>query len=140
MPTLRTYKLFVSHAWAYNDDYYRLGEFLDAAPNFSWLNLSVPEHDPLLARSTDDLKRLLRDQMRPANAFLIISGMYAAYSEWIDFEMEFARRIGRPIIGILPWGSQRVPLAIQDAATELVGWNTSSIVSAIRDHALSHGQ
>jgi len=30
-----------------------------------------------------------------------------------------------------------VPTAVQSAAVTLVGWNTSSIVSAIREHALS---
>ena len=38
--------------------------------------------------------------MRPADAFLIIAGMYAAQSDWIEFELNFARRIGRPVIGI----------------------------------------
>lgn len=77
--------------------------------------------------------------MRPADVFLIIAGMYAAHSEWIDFELSFARRIGRPIIGIMKWGSERVPIAIQDSATELVGWNGTSIVQAIRRNALPSG-
>jgi hypothetical protein len=35
MPSLRTYDLFISHAWSYGEDYYRIVEMLDAAPNFS---------------------------------------------------------------------------------------------------------
>jgi hypothetical protein len=134
MPYLRTYNLFISHAWDYNEDYYRLIELLNAAPNFEWKNLSVPEHDPL---PTDRLQYDLRGQMRDAHAFLILGGMYVAHSDWIDFEISFARRIGRPIIGIRPWGSERIPAAIQNAATEIVGWNTDSIVSAIRRRALT---
>jgi hypothetical protein len=136
MPALRTYKLFVSHAWEYNDDYYRVVQMLNNAPYFGWRNLSVPEHDPVTARDTERLKAELRDQMRPANAFLILAGMYVAHSGWIEFEIDFSRRIGRPIIGIKPWGSERVPLAVQNAAKEMVGWNTSSIVDAVRRHAL----
>jgi hypothetical protein len=78
----------------------------------------------------------LRNQMRDADVFLIIAGMYAAHSEWIDFELQFARRIGRPIIGIDTWGSLRTPIAIQRAAREMVGWNGGSIVHAIRTYAL----
>lgn len=133
MPYLRTYNLFISHAWDYNDDYYRLVQFLNAAPNLKWKNLSVPEHDPL---KTDRLEYELRGQMRDAHAFLILSGMYVAHSEWIGFEIDFARRIGRPIIGIRPWGSERIPAAVEDAATAIVGWNTDAIVRAIRTHAL----
>jgi len=136
MPALRTYRVFISHAWEYDDDYWRVVGFLNDAPNFQWENLSVPEHDPV---TDDDLKHGLRNQMRPADVFLIIAGMYAAHSDWIEFEVEFARRIGRPIIGISKWGSERMPVLIQDAATEIVGWNAASVVRSIRQHALPSG-
>src|SRR5215831_17171270 len=106
MPYLRTYRVFISHAWHRSADYYRVVQFLSEAPHLRWENLSVPEHD-------------LRGQMRPADVFLIVAGMYAAHSDWIDFELSFARRIGRPIIGIIRRGSERIPAAIQNAATEL---------------------
>ena len=139
MPALRPYKVFISHAWKYNADYYRIEEFLDGAPNFDWRNQSVPSHDGIRADDTGELKKLLRDQMRPASVFLIICGMYVAHSEWIDFEIEFARRIGRPIIGILPRGNERVPLIVQNAANEMVGWSSKTIVETIRRHALPGG-
>ena len=37
-----------------------------------------------------------------------------------------------PVIGIMPRGQERVPLYVRDRVDDLVGWNTSSIVSAIR--------
>ena len=135
MPQLRSYSVFISHAWQYSDDYYRAVQLLDGAQFFSWQNLSVPEHDPIADRNR--LEGELRNQMRPAHAFLIIAGMYVAHSDWIQFEIDFARRIARPIIGIRPWGSQLVPVAVQNAASEVVGWTTDSIVSAIRRHALA---
>jgi len=136
VPALRKYKIFISHAWDYSEeDYSRIVQFLDDSPNFEWENLSVPEHDPVKG----ELEYDLRSQMRPADVFLIIAGMYAAHSDWIDFELSFARRIGRPIIGIVKRGSERIPTAIQDAATEIVGWNGASIVAAIRKHALPTG-
>ena len=42
----------------------------------------------------------------------------------------------KPIIGVVPWGAERVPALVQNAATAVVRWNTDSIVSAIRAHAL----
>jgi hypothetical protein len=133
MPTLRTYSIFISHDWEYSDDYYRICQFLDDATNFAWRNLSVPEHAPL---DTDDmLQKNLRDQVRPADVMLVLAGMYTARSRWMDWEMEFARRIGKPIIGIRPWGNVQLPVVVQNNATEIVGWNTDSIVNAIRYHA-----
>ncbi len=135
MPLLRPYRIFISHAWDYSDDYHRVVQFLDEAPCFKWENFSVPEHNPV---ADDDIPYELRNKMRKCDAFLIIAGMYAAHREWIDFEMRFARRIGRPIIGIRKWASQRLPLAIQNNAREVVGWNRASVVGAIRRHALKY--
>lgn len=137
MPTLRAYKVFISHAWKHSDGYKRAVEFLNVAPSFSWINLSVPKHDPL--ETSEQLTARLNDQMRPANVFLILGGMYVSHSDWIQYEINFARRIGRPIIGVRPWGSERTPEAVTRAAKEIVGWNTDSIVSAIRHHALADG-
>jgi len=47
MPTLRGYKVFISHAWHRSEHYKRVVEWLNEAPNFVWTNLSVPEHNPI---------------------------------------------------------------------------------------------
>lgn len=133
MARLRRYRVFISHSWEYSADYLRVVRFLDEAPNFWWENLSVPEHDPL---STHNLDSELRNQMRPADVFIIIAGMYVNHSESIDFEMNFARRIGRPIIALWPRGSRRMPVNVKRAAVAFIGWNGESLVRAIREHAL----
>lgn len=133
MPSLRTYSVFICHDWEYSDEYDRVCEFLDTAPNFRWRNLSVPEHDPL---DTDDmLEKNLRDQIRPADVLLVLAGMYTAHSDWMDWEMAFARRIGKSIIGVKPWGNVQLPVVVQRNADAIVGWNTDAIVSAIRGYA-----
>ncbi len=133
MPALRKYSIFICHDWEYSTDYNRVCDFLDQASHFSWNNLSVPEHAPL---DTDDmLQKNLRDQIRPADVMLVLAGMYTAYSRWMDWEMAFARRIGTTIVGIKPWGNSQIPIVVQNNASEIVGWNTDSIVSAIRYHA-----
>jgi hypothetical protein len=134
MPALRQYHTFISHAWKYDDDYYRVEKMLNEAPNFSWNNLSVPRHNPIL--NAEELTKELNNQMRPAEIFIILAGMYVAHSEWIQYEINFARRIGRPILGIRPWASTVVPVVVQKGSDEIVGWNSASIVSAIRRLAL----
>lgn len=133
MPALRTYDIFICHDWEYSDEYYRVCELLNAAPNFSWRNRSVPEHDPL--DTNDKLQKNLRDQIRPADVMLVLAGMYSARSGWMDWEMSFARRIGQSIIGIRPWGNTRFPDVVQRNASEIVGWNTDSIVAAVRTYS-----
>ena len=135
MPQLHRYRIFISHAWTHSDDYYRLIEFLDEAPNFIYANYSVPEHDPVDANNNTKLKEELRQQIRPVEVVVILGGMYVAYSDWIQFEIDFAEDLDKPILGIRPWGAVKMPKAVQDAADKIVGWNTSTIVSAIRDLA-----
>ena len=50
------------------------------------------------------------------------------------------RRIGCPVIGVKPWGNERMPTLVQDNAKEIVGWTTDSIVDAIRRWALPDKQ
>lgn len=134
MPALKTYDLFLSHMWrrSENSEYYRLESLLKEAPNFAWRNYSVPEHDPLGTKTDKELRDALDRQIRPVNCFLIVSGMYVAYRKWIQEEIALATAYGKPIIGVIPWGQEKVPVDVQNAAKEMVGWNTSSIVTAVR--------
>lgn len=54
----------------HSEDYYRVCDFLHGTPNFSWLNLSVPEHSPL--DRDDMLQKNLRDQIRSADVLLVL--------------------------------------------------------------------
>jgi hypothetical protein len=58
--------------------------------------------------------------------------MYAAHSDWIDHEIDEAVRMGKTIIGVKPWGQERIPQKIQDAASTMVSWQSASIISAVR--------
>jgi hypothetical protein len=65
---------------------------------------------------------------------LVIAGMYVNHREWIQKEIDMARRFGIPIIGIEPWGSRVTPAQLRWTADEMVGWRTKSIVDAVRRH------
>lgn len=136
MPQLHRYRLFISHAWRYHDDYDRIVRFLNGAPNFIYANYSVPGDKKFDDMSVAALKDELRGQIRPVESVLILGGLYVSYSSWIQFEIDFAKELQKPIIGIRPWGVQRMPQAVTQAANIIVGWNTSSIVAAIRQYSI----
>jgi hypothetical protein len=133
VPNLRTYKVFISHRWNYDEDYRRIERFLAEAPRFDWVDLSVPKRNPI--HNAQQIAERLEARMREADVFIIIAGMYVLHSDWIERELAYAREIELPVIGIRKWGSERVPDSIQRAARQIVGWNGDSIVSAIRDCA-----
>lgn len=140
MPELKTYHIFISHAWKYSEKYNTVVDMLDKAKNFKWKNFSVPEHDPVIDPNTNagkkKLTKELDDQIKPVQCVIIISGMYVSHSEWIQTEIDLALKYKKPIIGLKPRGQQRIPKAVSDVAKVMVGWNTDSLVKAIRDHSL----
>lgn len=130
-----TYNLFISHSWTYGDAYDRLVEMLNAKPNFSYKNYSVPKNDPIHNAQYDyQLREAIKRQMQPASCILILAGIYATYSKWINIEIELAQQMGKTIIAIEPWGSEKTSVKVKNAANKIVRWNTDSIVSAIRGY------
>ena len=138
MPLLKTYDLFLSHMWkrSENSEYYRLEQLLRSASNFSWRNYSVPEHDPLGTKTNKELQDALNRQISPINCFIIVSGMYVNHRKWIQEEIDIAKTYKKPIVGVIPQGQARVSMEVQNAADEMVYWNTNSIVRAVRNWAL----
>ncbi len=96
------------------------------------LNYSVPEDKKFPSLSKSELKEELRQQIRPVEIVLVLAGMYVAYSDWIQFEIDFAHSLQQPILPIKPSGSQRYPDHLEFAESDAVGWQTDSIVRAIR--------
>lgn len=136
---MRTYNLFISHSWTYNDEYERLVNLLLARPYFRHRDYSVPKYDPLHTTGTDkDLYNAIKNQVARSSVVLILAGVYASYSKWIDKEIQIAQTefwTPKSILAIEPWGSQRTSAKVKDAADKIVRWNTESIVSAIRELA-----
>ena len=134
--TMRTHNLFISHSWSYIDHYGRLVELLRNRPYFSFRNYSVPKDDPVHTDGTArELRAAIRRKMAPCGVVLILAGVYATYSKWINEEIDLAKqdfRIPKPIVAIEPWGSQRTSVPVKHAADRIVKWNTNSIVTAIR--------
>lgn len=84
------------------------------------------------------LRNAIQAQMKSASVVLIMAGKYATYSKWINEEIALAQNgftYKKPIVAITPWGAQQISSTVRDAADEIAGWNTSSIVAAIRRHS-----
>ena len=127
------YNLFISHSWAYSDAYEKLVNLLNAKTYFNYKNYSVPKNDPIHNAPYEyQLKEAIRKRMQPASCVLIMAGVYSTYSKWINIEIELAKSMSKKIIAIEPWGSEKTSRTVKAAADVIVGWNTDSIVNAIR--------
>ena len=136
---MKTHHLFISHSWSYSDQYLRLINLLHGRSHFKCSDYSVPRDDPIHNASTDtQLEQAIRDQMAYGSVILILAGVYATYSRWINIKIDLAKfGFHRPksIIAIEPWASNRASVRVRQAADRIVGWNTESIIRAIRNLA-----
>lgn len=134
---MRTYHLFISHSWRYGDEYDRLTSLLQRS-GLVYRDYSVPRDDPIhRAGSVRELRAAIRNQMQHASVVLVLAGVYASHSKWIDIEIDLAESFAsrKPIVAIEPWGSERTSVRVKQAADQVVRWSTKSIVAAIEELA-----
>lgn len=134
----KTYHIFISHSWAYSDSYENLVGLLDKDPSFSYIDYSVPKDDPIHNAGTDkELYAAIKEQIARASVVIILAGVYGTYSKWINKEIEIANTAfasPKPIIAVEPRGALKTSIVVKAAADEIVGWNSASIIRAIREH------
>ena len=135
MSALKSRSLFISHSWSYGNAYDGLVALLDAAPHFQYQTYSVPTNDPVHnAPNVEALAIAIKRQMQFCHVVLIMAGTCPTYDKWILREIRIAKKDCRKrIVAIRHWNRKEVSSAVSACADRLVGWNTASIVSAIRE-------
>ena len=138
MPSLKNYRLFISHSWAYGDAYEKLVEFFNEHSNFQWSNYSVPKNDPVHDANNDkQLYNAITAQIKPVSCIVMLAGVYSTYSKWINKEIQIAKTdFNKPIVAVEPWDSKKTSKIVKDNADAIVKWQSKSIVDAIRKYSI----
>lgn len=132
------YRIFISHSWAYSKQYDKVEEFL-TREGVSYYNHSVPKNDPIHTSGTDkQLREAIETKIKGCSCVIILAGVYASYSKWINIEIEIAQKYNKPIIAVEYWGAERTSKVVKDAATTIVGWNAKSLADAVRNYAITN--
>ena len=116
------YNLFISQLNENNEEYDRFIGKLEASKEFQWKNHTLPSKTS---------RAELQEQIKPVDAVVILSGLYSKDKDLIQRELNIAVELDKPIVIIRPYGMENVPGSIEEAASEVVGWNTPCIVDAI---------
>lgn len=135
---MKRYHIFISHAWRYSSHYYKVVDWLNEPKKMVYLlGVIILSRNTILLQiqilllERKKLQGAIDNQIAPASIVLVLSGMYAAYSDWIEYEVLKSIDYGKYIIGIRPWGQERTPRIVSDYADVMVGWNKSSIINAV---------
>lgn len=126
-------RVFVAHSFAPDEDYQRVFEYLESSHNFYYKNCSAPDQ----SIADDEARRTeLRKQISLAEVVIVPSAMYKRYRDWIDFELNCATGMDKPIIVLASFGvKEKVPVQLEALADELIEWNDRDIADAIRRQA-----
>lgn len=133
----KTHNLFISHSWAYSDNYNKLTLKLKERPYFFYKDYSVPKNDPIHTKGTDkELYAAIKRKIGPCGVIIMLAGVYSTYSKWIHKEIiicndEFTTK--KPILAIEPFASQKTSKIVKDNADLIVKWNSESIIKGIRE-------
>ena len=126
------YNIFISHSWDHLDDLNSLRRLLN---NRGYFNVSFEEftpENPINSCNIEYMKRRIRERILNSDVVIGMAGGYASHSEWMKWELETAKSMGKPVLGVVPWGQLNVSQVVRNNAKDIVRWNTESIVEAIR--------
>lgn len=124
--------IFISHSWSYSENYKAIVGLLDKT-GIHYKNYSVPKDDPIHnAKNDKELYEAIDNKLKHASVVLILAGVYATYSKWINKEIEIAKKRGKKIIAIEYWGAEKTSTKVKDNADIIIRWQSSSLKKAIK--------
>jgi hypothetical protein len=82
------------------------------------------------------MKNELRRQITLAEVVIVPSGMYMRHRELMDFQLNCAKGLEKPVIVLETFGvKQKLPVQLEALGDEVVEWNEREIADAIRRQA-----
>ena len=132
---MRVPNIFISHRWAYREDYHDL---VDGLNRKSWhfYDYSVPQHSPLDLIRVRQIETQLKEQVRQCNFFIVSARMANYHSNWMQKEVAYAQGYGKYILAVTPFGYYgNIPSFIQNAAHGVLQINqAAAIIRRIETH------
>jgi len=132
----KDYHIFISHSWTYPKDLENLRNLLSTQGYFNVEFEEATAYTSINSTNAAYVKIKLKQKISNSNIVLGIAGMYASCSDWMAWELETTNNLNIPIVGVVPWGQERISSTVTQYSKQDVRWNTESIVEAIRKWAI----
>ncbi len=125
-------RVFVSHLYAPDDEYLRVFEYLESAPNFFYTNLSTPD-DPPPKADKEGVKEHLRKQMANAEIVVMLASLYDQDHALVEFQALYAKACNKPVMLMESFGQEaKLPAQLRELADEVIPWNSRDMADAVR--------
>lgn len=135
------YRIFISHAWSYNETYWSIKEMLSTASEnyygFQYVDYSIPDHNPildpkgLLLTAPRSLAQVIRTRIEQSSVVIIPARMFISYSDWVQREIAYARELRKRVIAVRSRQTLRTPAQLEYLADITIDANYRSLYNAI---------
>ncbi len=128
-----TRNVFISHVHENDDGLGKMKELLEAK-GFNIRDGSINAEKPNNASDPNYIKsQILAPRIQWAGTMIVYISPQTRSSPWVDWEIEYAHKLGKRIIGVWAHGAAEcdVPDALDKYADAVVGWNGDRIIDAI---------
>ena len=123
--------VFASHIFDESFDYLRVFEFLESVDRFYYVNVSKPENVPE-SGGLQAIKDELIEQIKTAEAVIILSSTYEQRPEITQFIMDVAEVNQKGMVAIRPFGGvSETPDEMVERCQEHIEWNNREIADAL---------
>ncbi len=125
--------VFISHIHEDDEDLKSFKDLL-AKNGCTVRDSSITSETPNSAKDSDYIKQeILAPGITWAGTFVVLISPGTRDSPWVDWEIEYAKKEGKRIIGVWAEGAADcdVPKALDDYADAVVGWQADRIIDAI---------
>ena len=95
---------------------------------------SITADNPNNAHNEQYIKQdILGPRIRQSGCLIVYVSDKTRHSEWVAWEIEYAKKLGKRVVGVWTRGDRNceLPTALERHADALVGWNGESITDAI---------
>lgn len=128
-----TRNLFVSHL---HEDDAQVGGFKDllGTHDVDVRDSSITADNPNQANSEGYIKsQILAPRIQWAGTVVVIVTEATKNSDYVQWEIEYANKLGKRIVGVWDHGAREsdLPEALEKYADAVVGWNADAIIGAI---------
>ena len=125
--------VFISHIHEDDDGLTKLKELV-AKGGLTVRDASINSTNPNNAKDPDYIKaQVLAPQIQWASTLVVYITPDTKNSEWVNWEIEYAEKLGKRIVGVYAHGANEcdVPEALEKYADDVQGWNSEGVVAAI---------
>lgn len=126
-------RIFVPHVHEDDEHVNGLRQFLNRSGREADIS-AIDSSSPNNANDPDYImSRYIRPKVKWCEAMVVLISPATQGSDWVDKEIELAKRLDRRIIGVWIPGSEGCPIpeGLQDYANAIVNWNETAIIDAI---------